>query len=127
MICKINWLSMLALGWLVACSSGEGSPGEPPAEPGRAPIAENLPAEDSETPPADDQAPPVDDQAAPFGDQTSSGANEAEEQEPEDREPEDREPVASCTPEGGCVCSDACEACLCAAGDSSDACDILCG
>jgi hypothetical protein len=31
-----------------------------------------------------------------------------------------------CTLEGGCICSDACEACLCAVGDSSDTCDILC-
>jgi hypothetical protein len=54
-----KWLSTMALGGLVACSSGEGSPTMPPAVDNTAPIADSLPAEDSELAPADEQAPPI--------------------------------------------------------------------
>jgi len=125
MIRRAKWLATLALGGLIACSGGKGSPGDPPTEPSPAPIADNLPADDSETPPADDQAPPVDDQTPPVDDQAtrvdeqrSSSADQADGLE------------RNCTPQGGCVCSNDCERCLCAVemGEvTADICVAVCG
>jgi hypothetical protein len=72
MICKGKWLSMVALGGLIACSGGEGSRTILPKANGSAPIANNLPAQDSELAPVDDQASLVDDEAPPLASEPPS-------------------------------------------------------
>ncbi|MBN1610434.1 MAG: hypothetical protein JW940_27645 [Polyangiaceae bacterium] len=139
MIRKAKWLATLALGGFIACSGGKGSPGDPPTEPGPSPIADNLPAADLERPPADDQAPSVDDQAPPVDDQAPPADDQTapvddqpvpvdEQGSSRPNEPDGQE--GNCTPQGGCVCSNDCEWCICElqrGNASEEMCAAACG